>query len=107
MNLVELTAHEAGDLLRRREISSIELTDAVLEQIERRDSTIHAYLTVTAESARRDAVEVDRRFARGEEALRARRGPLRGRSRDQRFRDGDARTKRTPRRSVRLAGAPA
>src|ERR1035437_3324097 len=67
MNLVDLTAHEAGDLLRRREISSLELTEAALAQIERREPTIHAFLTVTADDALRQAGDADRRFARGEE----------------------------------------
>ncbi|HLZ09829.1 MAG TPA: Asp-tRNA(Asn)/Glu-tRNA(Gln) amidotransferase subunit GatA [Chloroflexota bacterium] len=67
MNLVDFTAHEAADSLRRREISSVELTRAVLGQIERRQPTIHAYLTVTADDALREAAEVDRRLARNEE----------------------------------------
>jgi aspartyl-tRNA(Asn)/glutamyl-tRNA(Gln) amidotransferase subunit A len=65
--LVELTAHEAADLLRRRQISARELTDAVLEQIDRRDATIHAYITVLPEEARRQADAVDRRIAAGED----------------------------------------
>ena len=66
MNLTELTAHEAGDLLRRREISAIELTNAVLEQIEQREPTIRAYITRTPDEARRQAAEIERRFAAGE-----------------------------------------
>ncbi len=67
MNLAEITAHEAGDLLRRREISAAELTDAVLQQIDRSESTIHAYITRTPDEARRQAAEIDRRFAAGED----------------------------------------
>ncbi|MGH2461037.1 MAG: Asp-tRNA(Asn)/Glu-tRNA(Gln) amidotransferase subunit GatA [Chloroflexota bacterium] len=67
MDLAYLTAHDAGDLLRRREIKATELTDAVLEQIDRRESTIHAYITRTPDEARRQAAEIDRRFAAGED----------------------------------------
>ena len=67
MNLAEITAHEAGDMLRRREISAIELTEAVLQQIDRREVTIHAYITRTPDEARRRAAEIDRRFAAGED----------------------------------------
>lgn len=67
MNLVDLTAHEAGDLLRRREISAIDLVNAVLDQIEQREPTIRAYITRTPDDARRQAAEIDRRFASGEE----------------------------------------
>lgn len=67
MDLAEITAHEAGDLLRRREISATELTEAVLERIDRRESTIHAYITRTPDVARRQAAEIDRRFAAGED----------------------------------------
>jgi aspartyl-tRNA(Asn)/glutamyl-tRNA(Gln) amidotransferase subunit A len=67
MSLVDLTAHEAADLLRRRDINSVELTEAVLERIEQREPTIHAYLTLTADDARGQALEADRRFALGED----------------------------------------
>lgn len=67
MNLTELTAHEAADLLRRREISATELTEAVLAQIDQREPTIHAYLTRTPAEARRQAAEIDRRLAAGED----------------------------------------
>ncbi|HUX87039.1 MAG TPA: Asp-tRNA(Asn)/Glu-tRNA(Gln) amidotransferase subunit GatA [Chloroflexota bacterium] len=66
MNLAELTAHDAADRLARREISALELTDAVLEQIDRRESTIRAYLTLLPERAREQAREIDRRRLAGE-----------------------------------------
>ena len=67
MILGDLTLHEAGRLLRRREISSVELTDSVLEEIDRRDPAIHAYLTVNGDQARQQAADVDRRFANGDD----------------------------------------
>lgn len=67
MKLTDLTAHEAADLLRRREISAVDLTNAVLEQTEQREPTIRAFITRTPDDARRQAAEVDRRFAAGED----------------------------------------
>lgn len=51
MRLCELTGHEAARLLSEGEISSLELTRAVLDRIEQADAKLHAYLTVTAEQA--------------------------------------------------------
>jgi aspartyl-tRNA(Asn)/glutamyl-tRNA(Gln) amidotransferase subunit A len=49
--------------LRRGEISSRELTQASLDQIERRDPSLHAFLNVAAESALAQADEADRQLA--------------------------------------------
>jgi aspartyl-tRNA(Asn)/glutamyl-tRNA(Gln) amidotransferase subunit A len=49
--LEQLTAYRASELLRRGEISAVELTHAVLERISAVDEKIHAYLHVTAERA--------------------------------------------------------
>lgn len=49
--LYALTAYEAAEWLRRGEISSVELTQAVLDRISALEPHIHAYLTVTAERA--------------------------------------------------------
>lgn len=59
-------------LLRRRELSAVEVTEACLRQIERTDSAVHAFLTVCAEEALEQAKEADTRRARGED------GPLLG-----------------------------
>jgi aspartyl-tRNA(Asn)/glutamyl-tRNA(Gln) amidotransferase subunit A len=66
MNLADFTVHEASERLQRREISARELTDAVLAQIERREPTIHAYLTLQPAEARAQADATDRRRAAGE-----------------------------------------
>ena len=71
--LNELTIHEAADRLARREISAVELTRAVLGEIERRDGEIGAYLTVTSEAALGQASAIDAARARGESL-----GPLAG-----------------------------
>ena len=67
-----LTAHEAADLLARRELSSVELTRAALERIAALDDRIHAFLTLTEEEALAQARAADQRIAKGEA------GPLTG-----------------------------
>jgi aspartyl-tRNA(Asn)/glutamyl-tRNA(Gln) amidotransferase subunit A len=64
--LYDLTVHEAHALLRRREVSSVELTRAVLERVRQVEPLLNAYITVTADLALRQAQEADERIARGE-----------------------------------------
>ena len=66
MQLYELTIHEAGQLLKNGEITSEQLTSAVLERIEKIDGKIGAYLTVCGESALKQAKEADKIIAKGE-----------------------------------------
>lgn len=63
--LTELTLTEALAQLRSREISATELTRAYLNQIERLDPTIQAYLTVTADVALAQAAQADKQRAQG------------------------------------------
>ena len=57
--LWELTIHEAAELLRRREISAVELTRAHLERIEAVDKTLHAFITLTPDLALQQALGRD------------------------------------------------
>ena len=59
MKLYELTIHEAHELLLRGEISSVELTQAVLDRILAVDNEIKAYLCLTPETALEEAQEAD------------------------------------------------
>ncbi len=63
MNLAALTLHEAGEKLRRREISSVELTEAVFERIAATDDKVHAYLTLAYDSALEQAKQADTRLS--------------------------------------------
>jgi aspartyl-tRNA(Asn)/glutamyl-tRNA(Gln) amidotransferase subunit A len=72
MNLHELSIHEAGRLLRAREVTSRELTEALLARIEAGDGDIGAYLTVTADAALAQAAQADATIAAGNA------GPLTG-----------------------------
>ena len=67
MKLQELTIHEARDLLRSRQVSSVELTRAVLQQADAVDHEIKAFVTRTGDSALARAEDIDRRLAKGEE----------------------------------------
>jgi aspartyl-tRNA(Asn)/glutamyl-tRNA(Gln) amidotransferase subunit A len=67
LKLYELTIHEAQDLLRKGELSAVELAQAVIERIVEVDNQVKAYLTVTPESALEQAREADRRRAAGED----------------------------------------
>jgi aspartyl-tRNA(Asn)/glutamyl-tRNA(Gln) amidotransferase subunit A len=68
MSLHTLTIGEAHDKLARKEIASVELTQAILDRIESVDGRVHAYLQVTAERALEQAREADKRRATGEES---------------------------------------
>jgi aspartyl-tRNA(Asn)/glutamyl-tRNA(Gln) amidotransferase subunit A len=65
MELYELTVGQAARLLRDREITSSDITRAVLERIEACDGRIGAYLAVTADLALAQAAAADQAIARG------------------------------------------
>ncbi len=58
-----LTIHQARDLLRRREATSVELTQAVLDRVSQVDGQVRAYVTVTAKRALEQAEAADARLA--------------------------------------------
>jgi len=67
MNLNELTGLELADLIRRREVASVEAVEDLFDRIERYDPRLHAYLSTDREAALRRAEEVDRALDRGED----------------------------------------
>jgi len=71
MALYDLTIHESLDLMRRGELTSVELTQAVLDRIGTVDRHIQAYLALSPEWALDQARQADAqraRRARGENA---------------------------------------
>ncbi len=68
MALYDLTIHESLDLMRHGELSSVELTQGVLERILTVDNDIQAYLTLAPEWVLDQARQADERRARGEDA---------------------------------------
>jgi aspartyl-tRNA(Asn)/glutamyl-tRNA(Gln) amidotransferase subunit A len=68
-----MTILEAGRALRARKLSVAELTEEALREIERENPRLNAFITVTADLARKQARALDEELARGED-----RGPLHG-----------------------------
>ena len=62
MSLHELTIHELGEKLRRREVSSVELTEAVFARIAATEEHIGSYVTLCRESALEEARRADARL---------------------------------------------
>lgn len=68
MELHQLTIHKAQVLMKRGEISSLELTQAVIDRILAVDNDVKAYLTLMPETSLEQAQEADERRARGDNA---------------------------------------
>ena len=66
--LSSLTIHEARSLLDDREISSVELTRAVLERVAEVEDRVKAFVTVTEDLAIERAENADKRIAKGDAA---------------------------------------
>ena len=65
MQKYDFTIHEAHELLKKRELSSRELTEAVLERIHAVDTKVHAFVTVTEDVALTQAKKADERIKAG------------------------------------------
>ncbi|MFF8632412.1 amidase [Streptomyces werraensis] len=66
-DLTWLSAYELGELYRSRELSPVEVVDAALNRVDQVDDRLNIMVTVTADSARKQAAEAERRFATGED----------------------------------------
>ena len=73
MDLLNLTAVELGKKIQNKETTAVEATQAVLEQIEKQEPTIHSYVTVDKEGALEQAKKVQAQIEAGELT-----GPLAG-----------------------------
>ena len=69
-----LSATELAALIRRRKVSPVEVVDAVLDRIARLNPQLNAFVTVTADEARRAARAAERALGRRRPTL----GPLHG-----------------------------
>jgi aspartyl-tRNA(Asn)/glutamyl-tRNA(Gln) amidotransferase subunit A len=67
-------ATELVGLIRRRKVSPVEVVDAILDRIEKINPKLNAYVTVTADDARRQARAAERALTRRSAKL----GPLHG-----------------------------
>ena len=66
MQLTNLTIREAHELLTSKKISSVELTQAMLDRIHDVDQKVKSYVTVTDDLALEQARKADERIAKGE-----------------------------------------
>jgi aspartyl-tRNA(Asn)/glutamyl-tRNA(Gln) amidotransferase subunit A len=66
MDLYGLTIHEAHELLKERQISSVELTGAVFERIEKVEEKVSAYLTLARDRAMAEAEAADKLIGEGQ-----------------------------------------
>ena len=66
-DIIRLTAAELGTKIAAGEVTSVEATQACLDQIERTDAEYHAFLHVAGPQALATAAEVDRAVAAGDE----------------------------------------
>lgn len=72
MNYHDLTIAQASQLLAKGELSSVELTKAMLERVAATEERVHAYITLTPELALEQAANADKMRAQGQA------GPLTG-----------------------------
>ena len=72
LNLHDLSLADASAMLERKELSAVELTESVLARVEAVEPAIGAYVTITADIARIQALAADALRAKGQG------GPLTG-----------------------------
>lgn len=65
-DLVFLPAHQLARLIRERQVSSVEVLEAHLQQIAAHNSQVNAFITIDEEKARQQAKAADRSLANGE-----------------------------------------
>ncbi|HKX51454.1 MAG TPA: amidase, partial [Candidatus Binatia bacterium] len=63
-----MTLHEASEKLRKREVSSQELTEAVFQRVAQTDGIIRSYITLCRDTAIAQAKEADKRLKQGPSA---------------------------------------
>lgn len=65
MELYELTVHEMDELLKSKKVTTVEITQAVLDRIEKVEPALGAYITVTGEQALKKAEEIQKKREAG------------------------------------------
>ena len=60
-----LSIAQLGELIKSKEISSLEATEAYLERISQIDGVLNSYITVTYDEARQSAKQADKSIADG------------------------------------------
>jgi len=66
VELFEHTISQLHEQLKKREISSLDITESLLKRIDQLDGILHTYITITPEGARKQAKEADQRVGTGQ-----------------------------------------
>ena len=67
MELFKLTAHELRDMIKNKEISSVEATKSVFDRINSVEDKVESYITLLEEDAIANASKIDERLSKGED----------------------------------------
>ncbi|AEM73973.1 Asp-tRNA(Asn)/Glu-tRNA(Gln) amidotransferase subunit GatA [Caldicellulosiruptor acetigenus] len=65
--LYKLTAHEAIELIKKKEVKCQEVVESVLERIKEVEDKVKSYITITEEQALENAKKIDEKIAKGEQ----------------------------------------
>ncbi|WAM31129.1 Asp-tRNA(Asn)/Glu-tRNA(Gln) amidotransferase subunit GatA [Caldicellulosiruptor naganoensis] len=65
--LYKLTAHEAIDLIKKKEVKCQEVVESVLERIKQVEDKVKSYITITEQEALENAKKIDEKIAKGED----------------------------------------
>jgi len=66
MNIIDLTALEVGNKIRKREVSVQEVLEAYLSMIEKKEETLNSFITVAKDEAYMQAKEVQKKLDKGD-----------------------------------------
>ena len=66
MDILSYSAVELGKAIKCGEVTAVEAMQAVLDQIDKTEETIHAYVTIDKEAALKKAAEVQKKIEAGE-----------------------------------------
>jgi len=64
--LYKLTAHEAIELIKKKEVKCQEVVESVFERIKQVEDKVKSYITITEEQALENAKKIDEKIAKGE-----------------------------------------
>lgn len=64
--IYKLTASEIREKIANRELTAVEVTEAVFERIEKKDELINSFVSLRKEAALHEAKIIDEKIARGE-----------------------------------------
>lgn len=65
--LYKLTAHEAIELIKKKEVKCQEVVESVLERIKQVEDKVKSYITITEEQALENAKKIDEKIVKGEQ----------------------------------------